>query len=156
MSIVAIILIILLGIILFVIEFLILPGITIAGIGGFILTGGGIFAAYYYKGPKTGSYILLGTIVFFLFVVYFMLKARTWNRAMLNTQIEGKVENLNTEGKIKVGDYGKTISRLAPMGKVLINDKIVEAKSIGGYINENTEIEVIKVNNTNIIVKPKI
>ena len=40
------------------------------------------------------------------------------------------------------------------MGKVRVNDVVVEAKSTGIYIEENTDIEVIKVYGSNILVKP--
>jgi hypothetical protein len=36
-----------------------------------------------------------------------------------------------------------------------VNGIICEAKSNAGFINENTDIEVFKVLNTQIIVKPK-
>ena len=35
----------------------------------------------------------------------------------------------------------------------MFNDKIIEAKSFSGYIDENTEVEIIKIQNTNVIVK---
>ena len=54
---------IVLGIVLFLIEFLIIPGITIAGIGGMILTAAGIYLAYSNFGPQTGFYFLLGTLI---------------------------------------------------------------------------------------------
>ena len=72
----------------------------------------------------------------------------------LRANIESRNEPFDTQ-KIKPGDIGKTITRLAPMGKALVNDITCEAKSTGTFINENTEIEVIKVLNTQIIVKPK-
>ena len=40
------------------------------------------------------------------------------------------------------------------MGKARVNGITVEAKSTGIYIAENTEIEIIKVNGSNITVKP--
>ena len=46
MTLTAIILLIVLGIFLFLVEFLLVPGVTIAGIAGFILLVGGIWVAY--------------------------------------------------------------------------------------------------------------
>ena len=155
MSLLAIILIILLGILLFFIEFFIIPGVTIAGIGGFLLILGAVIAAFHFHGPETGFWTLGGTLLFFVFSIIFMIRSRTWKKVMLDTNIDGTVENIQATGKIKPGDTGKAITRLNPMGKVLINDTVVEAKSIVGYVKENTDIEVIKVLNTNIIVKPK-
>ena len=72
----------------------------------------------------------------------------------LKANIESRNLPFDTE-KIHAGDTGMTITRLAPVGKAVVNDIICEAKSIGGYINQNTNIEVVKVLNTQIIVKPK-
>ncbi len=72
----------------------------------------------------------------------------------LQTNIASRNEPFDTEN-IHPGDVGKTITRLAPIGKAMVNDIICEAKSTGGFINENTDIEVIKVLSTQIIVKPK-
>ena len=72
----------------------------------------------------------------------------------LKANIDSRNEPFDND-KIHAGDTGKTITRLAPVGKAMVNDIICEAKSTGGFINENTEIEVIKVLNTQIIVKPK-
>ena len=72
---------------------------------------------------------------------------------ILNSEISGKVENF-VPGKLKVGDTGKTIGRLAPMGKIKVNDVIVEAQSTGGFIDPNTEIEIIKIRSNQIIVEP--
>ena len=154
MSIIAIILLILLGIILFLVEFLLVPGITIAGIGGALCMGGGVYMAYKVYGATAGNLTLLGTLIFIILTVYLSLKSKTWKKFMLNSKIEGKV-NVIQEEKIKEGDVGKTITRLAPIGKALVNDITIEAKSTGAFIDENTEIEVVKVEKSKIIVKLK-
>lgn len=71
---------------------------------------------------------------------------------ILDSTILGKIESINSN--IKVGDTGKTIGRLAPGGKVRVNGEVVEAKSTGAFIDHNTEIEVIKILTTQIIVEP--
>jgi len=73
---------------------------------------------------------------------------------MLSRNIEGKVEVGLEEQKIKVGDTGKAMTRLNPVGKVMINDITVEAKSIKGFVDQHTKIEVVKVLTTQVIVKP--
>ena len=91
MSIALIIFLILLGIVLFLIEFLLVPGITIAGIGGAILIIGSVIMSYHYHGTAVGNYTLLGTAIIIFFTIYFVLKSRTWKKVMLHTKIEGKV-----------------------------------------------------------------
>ncbi len=77
MSVTVIILLILLGIVLFLVEFLLVPGITVAGIGGAILLIGSIIMGYHYHGPVVGNYILLATIVISVVTLYFALKSKT-------------------------------------------------------------------------------
>jgi len=154
MSILAIIIIIILGIFLLLIEFLIIPGFTIFGVGGFVFIILSIGSSYYYHGVQAGNLTLLGAVLASLATIYFIFKQKTWKRIGLQAKINSKNEPFETE-KIHPGDMGKTITRLAPIGKAMVNDIICEAKSVSGFINENTNIEVIKVLNTQIIVKPK-
>ena len=55
-----IIILIVLGILLFVIEFLLVPGVTIAGIGGLILTVFGVYKAFEEFGSSVGVWVLIG------------------------------------------------------------------------------------------------
>lgn len=149
-----VIILIILGILLFVIEFLLVPGVTVAGIGGLILTVFGVYKAFNDFGSTTGAWVLIGTLMLSVFVIVMSLRARTWNRLMLKTNIKGTVDTDLTDDQIKVGDQGKSLTRLAPMGKIIINDLVREAKSTEGYIDEHTEIEVVSVLGTRISVKP--
>ena len=70
----------------------------------------------------------------------------------LKTGIDGKVDPLKGLS-IKVGDTGKTTSRLAPMGKVKINGAVIEAKTNDEFIDQGVEVVVLEVFNTNILVE---
>lgn len=156
MSITLIIILIILGIILFLIEFLLIPGVTVAGIGGAILMIGGVILGYHYHGMQVGNFILLGTVIFSIFTLYLVLKSRTWRKIMLDSKIDSKVNLLDRgEFKIKAGDTGVAITRLNPMGKVLIQGEYFEAKSLNKLIDQKTPIIVIKISGNKIIVKPK-
>ena len=154
MSVGAIIFLIILGIILLLVEFLIIPGITVAGIGGFLCIGAGIFAAYYGHGVQVGNITLFSTLGVIILTIAVVLKSRTWKKVMLDSNINGITGDIKHDANFKVGDRGRAITRLAPIGKAMINDKMVEAKSMTGFIDENTEIEIVKVQNTNVVVKP--
>lgn len=154
MSILGIILLIILGILLFLVEFLIIPGVTVAGIGGIILFGVAVFVAYRTHGTAVGNYTLLSTLVISIAALVIALRSKTWRRFMLKTNIDGKVEVGLEEQKIKPGDKGVTVTRLAPIGMVSVNNMTIEGKSIGGFLDPNTKIEVVKVLGTQIIVKP--
>jgi len=149
-----VIILIVLGILLFVIEFLLVPGVTIAGIGGLILTVFGVYKAFNDFGTTIGIWVLIGTLMLSVFVIAMSLRARTWNRLMLRTDIKGTVDTDIREEQIKAGDRGKTLTRLNPMGKVEVNGIVREAKSLEGYINVHSIIEVVEVEGTRISVKP--
>jgi membrane-bound ClpP family serine protease len=152
---IAIAVLILLGITLLAAEFFIAFGSIVVGISGFVLTTVGIFLAYKSYGVTVGHLTLLASVTLLVIAIFISLRARTWGKIALKSEIEGRVNSIQ-ELSIKSGDRGIAISRLAPMGKVKVNNTIVEAKSTGMYIDENTEVEVIKTNETNIIVKPLI
>jgi len=149
----AIILLLVLGVILLLLEFLVIPGTTIAGIGGLICLGGGVYMAYESFGSNTGHLFLLGTVFFLVLMIYYALKAGTWKKMSLSSEIDSKVETVD-ENKIVVGDKGKTITRCNPVGKAIVNGEMYEAKSLGSFIDQNTEVEVVKVNRNQIVIKP--
>lgn len=154
MSISVIIALVLIGILLLLIEFLVVPGVTIAGIAGSLLIIGGVFSGYYFHESPTGHYLLLSAtaLIFLLFVVAF--KTKTWEKLGLNTTIDSHVDIVSDDA-FHVGDEGKTISRLAPIGKVMINETLVEARSMGGYIDENVDVVVVKTEKNKLFVEPK-
>ncbi|MCD6565733.1 MAG: hypothetical protein J7K53_07290 [Bacteroidales bacterium] len=156
MSITLIIILILLGILLFIIEFLLVPGITVAGIGGAILIVGGVIMAYHHHGSTVGNFTLLGTALLSFLTVFIVLKSGTWEKIMLKKDISGKVNVVDQTGtEVKSGEVGKTVTRLNPMGKVVINGNYFEAQSLNKYIDQKTDIEVIKVLSNKLIVKLK-
>lgn len=154
MSILAIILLIVLGILLFVVEFLLIPGVTIAGIGGAVLMGVAVYMSYKTHGNTVGNYTLIATLILTIGGFAYALRAKTWKRLALNKDIDGRVEVGLENETVKVGDRGESITRMAPVGKVLINGLVVEGKSQRGFLDQHTPVEVIKVLNTQVIIKP--
>lgn len=153
MSLTAIIFLIVIGIILFYVEFLIVPGVTIAGIAGAILVMVGVYFGYTEYGTPTGHYILGITALVSVFSIIFMLRSKTWEKVALASTIVGRSSSsLDTE--LKIGEKGETVTRLNPYGKVLINNKFYEAKSSGAFLDPKTKIEVKKIDRSQLIVKP--
>lgn len=152
MSLTAIIFFIVLGVI-FYVEFLIAPGVTIAGIAGFILVGIGIYFGYKHFGTPIGHYILGSTAIVSIFSVVLMLRSKTWEKIALDSKVEGK-SSTSLEIEVNIGDTGETITRLNPYGKVVINNKFYEAKSAGSFLDPKTKIEVKKIDRSHLIVKP--
>ena len=145
-------LVILLGIIFLLAEIFLLPGLTVSGIAGFIFLVGGIAYAYMYMGVRAGNYTLVISSFLLMGSFLYFIKSKSLRRIALTTNIDAKVDTSDLL-KIKKGDIGITQSRLNPIGKVFINGLTVEAKSIDGeMIDEDTEVEVIKVDWSNILV----
>jgi membrane-bound ClpP family serine protease len=155
MSLGVIIFFILLGILLFVVEFMLIPGITIAGIGGAIFVIGGIILSFVDHGTAAGFGVLIGTTIVLAIVVTMMLRAGTWKKLMLSTAIDSKVDTVHKEeGRVNAGDTGEAITRLNPMGKVMVNGEFYEAKALDILIDQRTRIEVVEVESNKLIVKP--
>lgn len=148
-----ILMLILIGAILIIMEFLIFPGVNIAGILGFICIAAGLYFGYTFYGNRVGHLILLGTVAFGVGITWYALRTNTWKRLSLDTKIDSVVEGVDES--IKAGDFGVCLGRLAPMGNVRIGDLVVEAESQSGYIDENREVEVIKVFKNKVVVKLK-
>lgn len=149
----AIILFIVLGVILMLLEILVIPGTTIAGVGSVILLGLGIFFSYRNYSTEVGNYVLGGTLLFLIASLVISLRARTWKRFMLNSSIDSQVNTIETD--IKIGDTGITVARLNPMGKVMVGDEYYEARAINEIIDPNTEIIITKIIGNTLVVKSK-
>lgn len=141
------------GLFLMAVELVLLPGTTVAGFIALVISGFGVYLAFARYGT-TGGLITLGILlVLSIAVIAICLKARTWRRFTLKQEIDGRSQELPQDHGVSVGDRGKAITRLAPMGKVLIDGNTYEAKSIDAYVDQQTEIEVIGFENFNVIVK---
>lgn len=151
---IGIIVLIFLGILLFLIEFLIIPGTTVAGIGGLILMASGVYLSFENYDSTIGFIVLVSTLVVSVLILVLALRSKTWKRAMLDTKIDSKVNIGPEKDSISAGDKGIAITRLGPIGKVKINDITMEGKSQDGYVDPNTKIEVIKIIGAQAIVKP--
>nr|WP_319399661.1 NfeD family protein [uncultured Carboxylicivirga sp.] len=154
MSLTVIVLIILLGLFLLVLEFFVFPGVTVAGIGGFLFAAGGIYLVYIKYGNSEGNIALLSTLAVGIVILVMAFRSKTWNRLMLNSNIEGKIETVEEEN-IKEGDEGVAVTRLNPIGKVMVNSELVEGRCPGHFVDENTSVIIQKVYKTYVIVKPK-
>ena len=132
------------AIVLILLEIFMLPGITVAGVGGFLFAAGGLFYAYSVSTPIGNVTLAVSSLVF----------AASFIRVALKTDIDSKLVSSRDLG-IVPGDEGLTLSRLAPIGKARINGITVEAKSMDELIDENTPVEVIRVDGYNVIVKIK-
>ena len=150
-----IIVLIVIGLLFLLLEVLVVPGTTLIGIFGFVLMVIGIWQAYSVYGRPAGHYAVAATLLATVIILVFALKSKTWSRLMLKSEIDGKV-NIIEEFKVNVGDSGQSISRLAPAGNARINGEIYEVHSTGAFIDEETDIIIVKIDQNKIFVKQKI
>ncbi len=146
-----IITLIVIGLLFIVLEVLALPG-GVAGIVGGALVVVGIVLTYQNYEAMYGHLVLAGTLVFSIIMVVVFIRSKTWKRFTLSDELKGGV-NMDDKDTVFVGDKGRTISRLAPMGKVEINDRFYEVYTHGEFIDQNVQIEVSKIKENRIYVK---
>ena len=145
---------ILIGIIFLLLEILVVPGTTVVGLIGGGMVVGAVVTAFSTYGVQAGVITLALSLLASVMAIVLALKSNTWNKAMLSTAIDGRV-NVVEPDKIVPGDEGQAITRLNPMGKAMIKDEFYEVTSKDNLIAENTPIVVVKVDGNKIIVKPK-
>ena len=153
MNLLIILFLIFLGIVLLLIEFTILPGITIAGIGGVLLFGYSIYLAFTSYGVLAGFLTLGFVLIVAPTMVVLLFKGKAGKKMVLSTVLHGFVNEINPE-KVKIGDVGVTIGRLAPMGKIKVNNEVVEARSTGIFIDPGEKVKIIQIEKSLITVEP--
>jgi len=153
MNFLIIIFLIILGIVLLLIEVTILPGITIAGVGSFLVLVYSVYLAFTTYGSLIGFLTLAFVLIVAPLLVYKLFKGKTGKSMVLNTVLHGFVNEINPE-KVKVGDIGITIGRLAPMGKIKVNDEVVEVRSTGTFVNPGERVKIISIEKSLVTVEP--
>lgn len=152
MDLVLIIGLIALGIFFMIVEVFLIPGISVAGIAGLICLVVGIVLAYSNHGMAVGTWTLAGSSVTLGLMLYWFYRSKTLDKMSLKSQIDSKTEPFQGLD-VKPGDTGVTISRLAPIGRILIDGKTIEGRSENEMIDPNTPVEVIEVGSYNVLVR---
>ena len=147
-----VVILILVGLILLALEIMVIPGVGITGILGFLLMAEGVWLAYSRVGTAAGNITLIITVLVSASGMVIMLRSKTWKRAQLKTSVTGKVRTLDDMG-LKVGMRGKTISRCAPMGKAVFGDSHVEVDAGTDYLNTGTPVEIVRIFENKIFIK---
>ena len=142
---------IVIGLVLMFAEMMIIPGFGVAGILGILSLGGSSYYSFHLYGPKGGFIVLGVNVVLVVVLLIWSLRAKTWKKMALETNITSKV-NL-PEVEVKVGDKGVAATRLAPMGKVRFDNHALEVSAIDGMIAVGAQVEVALIEDNKIYVK---
>ncbi len=146
-----IIILIIIGLVALLLEFIAIPGGIVGVLGGMCVIGS-IIIAYSEYGVTAGHITLVSTLIALILMSIFFLRSKSWKRMTLDTTIDSKVnEDAN---RVSVGMEGICITKLSLSGNAKFGDNIVEVTSEHGYINENTSIIITKIEGNKIIVKP--
>ncbi len=151
MSLTSIIILILLGLFLLMLEILFVPGMVLGFISVILMIVGIVFA-YTGYGNTIGTMVLSGSAAITLIAVYLAFKSNVWKKIGVQSTMDGQA-NVLEAGSVNVGDSGKTISRLNPIGKASINNLQLEVQTQDGFIDEAKNITVIKILHNKVFVK---
>jgi len=136
-------------------EIFFIPGTTIFAVVGTLTMITGVIISYSTFGTLGGTITLFATAIFSFISIVYGFKSGLLKGLMLRTRNEGKVNEID-ESKIKVGDEGTAMSKIAPIGKGLFHDETYEVQTQGEWVIAGRPIEVIRVSVNKIFVKEKI
>lgn len=152
MEILIIIALILAGLLLFIVEVFLIPGISIAGIASAICL---LYANYYAfdaLGLTAGFITLAVSVIGCIAITAWFMHSKTVDKLSLKKTLDYKIDNLKGLD-INVGDEGIAITRLALIGNADINGHIIEVRSADGLIDEKTPVYVVRIVEGSVIVR---
>ena len=144
----------LLGWLLVFIEVFFIPGTAVLVFVGTLTMIGGVMLAFSTFGFAGGALTLIATAIFTFLSIIFGFRLGVMKKLTLKDTQHGKA-NDDDFSKIKVGDEGTALSRIAPSGKGIFNEVIFEVHSLSAYVQAQTPIEAIKIEHNKIFIQPK-
>ena len=140
------------GLILFIIEVFLIPGISVAGIASACSLLYAIYYAFDSLGTQAGIITIGITIIGITGITIWFMKGKTVDKLALKQTLDYKPNPLKGVD-IHVGDIGTTITRLTLIGNAKINGHILEVQSADGFIDEKTPIKVCRITPNTIYVQ---
>ena len=150
-----IILLSILGLILIVAEVILIPGIFVTGLIGLGCTIGACYLAFDAFGATSGWIVSMANIATCIVVLLLTLRSKTWKKMTLSTTLtDTAATNGAAEEALFIGQSGQTLSRINPMGKAQFGDDTFEVIAQDGWIDAQTIVEIIRIEDHKIYVKP--
>lgn len=144
---------VLFGIFLLMVELVLIPGISVALFGALASFGTAIYLGFARLGVLGGVSTCVAVAVIAIVTTVIVLREKTWDRFRLKSEIKGTSQEKAEETPVRIGQRGTAITRLAPMGRIVVDGHTYEAKSPTVYIDEMSEVEVVGFENFSILVK---
>jgi membrane-bound ClpP family serine protease len=148
-----ILIILAIGLALTIVELFFIPGTTFVGILGVVFSIAGIVIAYQHFGAEIGLYILLSTTAIKLGILYWSLNIKAWTKFSLKSAITSRVNEDRVEG-LNIGETGVAVTTLRPFGKAEFNNRQLEVKTTGPYLENGAAIRIREITDNQIIVEP--
>ena len=141
----------LIGLILLVVEILFIPGTTVVGIFGFLVSFAGLTFAFLNFDYSVALWITGLALTINFAAVWYGFSSGVWKKFSLKSTQSGGAFDGRTDG-LDVGMKGLAVSDIKPYGKASFNDIWVEVKSESGFIGVNTPVTITKIENNKISV----
>jgi membrane-bound ClpP family serine protease len=151
----SVVLLIVVGLTLLTIELIFIPGTTVLGIVGMISMVIGVFLSFEYFGTGTGWTVLTITSAVSLGTLIYSLRSGVWHKFALKNRNESHF-NEEFPVEVQVGEIGEAVSALKPIGKADFNNKLIEVRSLGNYVNTGEKVQVIRLEDNKVYVEPYI
>ncbi|MFD2202778.1 NfeD family protein [Shivajiella indica] len=142
----------LIGLVLVLTEILFVPGTTLVGLLGLIVTLGGIYYAFI-KFDNNLAWIIVGAALLLNFsALVYGFRSGVWNKFALKEAITSRSFDDRLAG-LEIGMEGKAISDIKPIGKAEFGERIYEVKSDSGFIMVGTKVFIARLEDNKIIIK---
>ena len=144
-------LLVVLATVLMAVEVVFIPGFGITGIAGALAMIGSVFYAFFMVSNLAGwiTLLVVGLICIALFM--WALYGKSLDKVALNKNIDSTVRD-NDVSTLRVGQRGVAKTRLALIGEALFDGRVFEVKSESGLIDEDDEIEIIRISGDTLFV----
>ena len=140
------------GLILFIIEVFLLPGISIAGIISAVCL---LYANYYAfdtMGTLPGCITLVISAIGVIAITIWFMRSKTVDKLSLKKTIDYKPEPLKGLN-LKAGEEGIALTRLALIGNAEFDGNIIEVRSTGDFIEEKSKIRIERIRDGIVMVE---
>lgn len=140
------------GIVLLAIEFFLVPGFSVPGIGGIVLIGFGVYKAAMAYGVNGAIIATVAGLAAAGFLIWASLRSRMLSRVGLRKDARGY--RAVDDYAILKNQRGITVTPCRPAGIALIGDRRCDVVTDGEYIPADTQVVVTSVEGARIVVAP--
>lgn len=154
MEILIITILILAATLLFLAELFIFPGVSLAGFAALGCMLYANFKAYTELGMTAGLVTSVASALACIGSLVWFMRSKTLDKLSLKENVAATLDTSDKDS-LHVGDLGLTTTRLALMGHADFDGRVVEVKSIDGFIDEKTRVRIERIVDGVILVVKK-